>query len=820
MNTIKRGLIIRIALLVVLVEVVAFEGMGWFFADRFNNALIERTEARLKLVGEMVANNELSISALARKKLMGDMIGAPYLHGSVIGGSGLVIVSTDPGYLGRAAADVAGIDTQWLKGKGADEQFVRAPGALTVLMRIRAAETGPPLYKAVFTISTAKLDAEKRSIMLWGQLGALVFILLSSAGLIYIAQRLITRRISTSLDALSRVEDGELDVRIPVPINDELGQLQSGINSMTRKVGYLLAEYRQNTEELRQQKDLLTSIIQHAPIQVFWKDRTFRYVGCNDQFARDAGLASPEDVVGKSDYDMTWRDQAERYRADDELVMESGKSLLDYEEPQTNADGDTIWLKTSKVPLRDKEGQIVGMLGIYTDITASKQAEDQIRRLAFYDPLTELPNRRLFLDRLEHVMAATQRSGQFAALLMLDLDNFKDLNDSQGHDVGDDLLVMVAERLRKQVREADTVARLGGDEYVVIVESLGTDEPTAGILAKKVAESIRETLIRPYALRDGSLTHYNSSSIGVTLFHGHANGIDTLLKHVDVALYQAKNAGRNTVRFFNADMQAAIEERARLAMGLRASLNNRELHLYYQPQVDVDGRILGAEALLRWLPDGPEGKPVSPGVFIPLAEETGLILPIGEWVLEQGCAQLKQWQSRPETRDLTLAINVSALQFRQPDFVLQVTSQIRKAGIDCTRLKLELTESVVLGHLDEVIEQIHEIRKLGVQISLDDFGTGFSSLSYLKRLPLDQLKIDQSFVRDLLDDPNDAAIVRAILAISDSLGLSVIAEGVETEAQQAFLVEHGCVHFQGYLFGRPMPVDQWMDSFHPQLLLQ
>ena len=469
--------------------------------------------------------------------------------------------------------------------------------------------------------------------------------------------------------------------------------------------------------------------------------------------------------------------------------------------------GDIRWVTHTCRPVFDHAGRYQGRRVTVRDISARKEAEDQIRHLAYFDSLTGLPNRRLLLDRLGQALIASGRSQEFGALLILDLDHFKTLNDTKGHDVGDRLLVDVARRLKGCVRQEDTVARLGGDEYVVMLEGLGGEDASAARQAEVVAEKIRFALNEPYVLVGLEREYQSTSSIGLTLFRGQETAIDVLLKQADVALYQAKDAGRNAARFFNPAMQAAIDTRTAMENALRRGLRQGEFRLYYQPQTDQNGVVIGAEALLRWQP--PDHELVSPAEFIPLAEETGLILPIGQWVLDTACAQLKAWQAREATRSLRLAINVSARQFHQPDFVARVHASLERTGVNPRLLKLELTESVVLSNVEEVIHRMERLKELGVGFSLDDFGTGYSSLSYLKRLPLDQLKIDQSFVRDITQDPNDAAIVRAILAMSQSLGLHVIAEGVETPEQRDFLRENGCTAYQGYLFGKPMPIREW-----------
>lgn len=376
----RLGLIARIALLVVGVEVAAFSVLGWFYVDRYSTAIDERIYSGLHLVGQMIAQDELAIHAISRQTLISELVGAPFLDGMVIGGNRRVIVASDPARLGRLASDVAGFDAGWISDAVPTEQFIAGNNTLTGVMHIRGNSSGAPIYSMVITISTAELEDQKRAIARWGLIGSLLFILLSSAAIIFIAQRLITRRMRATLTVLKEVEEGDLEARIPVSSEDELGQLQHGINSMTAKVGTLLDQHRSNAEELKNQKDLLQSILEHAPIRVFWKDSTLHYLGCNSQFARDAGLRRPDELIGKNDFDMSWREQAEAYRADDLAVMESGVPRLDFEEPQTTPEGLTIWLSTSKVPLRGNDNQVIGVLGIYTDITERKHYVDELDR--------------------------------------------------------------------------------------------------------------------------------------------------------------------------------------------------------------------------------------------------------------------------------------------------------------------------------------------------------------------------------------------------------------------------------------------------------
>lgn len=470
-------------------------------------------------------------------------------------------------------------------------------------------------------------------------------------------------------------------------------------------------------------------------------------------------------------------------------------------------DGHLYWVETTIVPFLDESGRPEQYISMRSEITERKMAEQKIHQLAFFDALTGLPNRRLLLDRLGHAFSASDRNGCYGALMFLDLDHFKTLNDSRGHDVGDLLLVEVARRLQACVREGDTVVRLGGDEFVVVLEMLSTHVNEAVLQAEGVAEKIREALNAPYQLNQ--YLHHTTPSMGIVMFHGHQMSIDDLLKFADTAMYRAKAAGRNEIRFYDPDMQAALEAHVQLEAELRCALGRQQFCLCYQIQVDSKRHPIGAEVLLRW--NHPERGRLSPLEFIPLAEETGLILPIGLWVIKSACEQLKTWQEDALTRDLVLAVNVSARQFRQKDFVEKVQRVLEESGANPSRLKLELTESAVLEHVEETILKMREINSLGVGFSMDDFGTGYSSLQYLKRLPLDQIKIDQSFVRDITTDSNDATIVQTVIAMTQALGLNVIAEGVETEAQLEFLEERSCHAFQGYLFSHPVPLDEFKE---------
>ncbi len=651
-------------------------------------------------------------------------------------------------------------------------------------------------------IPTAKF--EERVFRIWS--GQLVKSLVGYAtvflALGWILDRLVLRRLSHLREGAERIADGQYGARI----DPETAPGRS--RDKQDEIGALAATFNRMADEVQSRDRALVKLsqaVEQSPANIVITDLEGRIEYVNAAFARDTGYTREELLGANPRLLKSGQTPPETYTTL-WAALNAGQTW-EGEFINQRKDGSKYTESAIVAPVRDGEGLITHYLAVKQDITDKKLAEAEIHSLAYFDPLTDLPNRRLLMDRLEQALLSGRRGQAHGALLILDLDNFKALNDTRGHDVGDQLLKEVAQRLVANVRQEDTVARLGGDEYVVILENLGRDEATAAHLAEMIADKVRLALGAPYLLNGCDEYYEATASIGIALFHDGEISSETLLKQADVALYQAKDAGRNLIRFFNVAMQAAIDARASLENALRQALNKNELKLHYQPQVDDLGRVIGAEALLRW--PRADGSLVPPAQFIPLAEESGLILAIGEWVVHTACEQLKAWAGEPRTRDLQLAINVSGRQFHQVDFVARIAACIAECGIDPSRLKLELTESVVLDNVEEVIQRMRELKALGVRFSLDDFGTGYSSLSYLKRLPLDQIKIDQSFIRDLNVDPNDAAIVRAILAMSRSLGLDVIAEGVETPEQRDFLRENGCTAFQGYLFGKPMPIEAW-----------
>jgi diguanylate cyclase (GGDEF)-like protein/PAS domain S-box-containing protein len=577
---------------------------------------------------------------------------------------------------------------------------------------------------------------------------------------------------------------------LPVESDDEIGALIKGFNGLLQVLDARDTELRIAAAAFESQEGIFVTDARWAILKV------------NRAFTAMTGYSS-EEAIG---------------RLPQELLSSNLQDPVMYELMSQRLESEGVWQgevwdrrKTGEVfplwlmltALRDEAGTVTHYVVTMLDITERKAAETEIRNLAFYDALTGLPNRRLLMDRLSQALAHSARHKRSGALLFLDLDNFKDLNDTLGHDKGDQLLKQVAQRLQLCVREGDTVARLGGDEFVVMLQDLSEEPSAAASQVEFVGEKVLQTLNQPYLLTD--TTHRSTSSVGVTMFGDKAEKPDDLLKRADLAMYQAKAAGRNTLRFFDVQMQTTVTQRASMEAALREAVERHQFLLYYQPQVDADGRITGAESLVRW--QHPERGMVFPGEFVALAEHTGLILPMGQWILESACQQIAKWAHQPGLQKLSVSVNVSALQLMQVDFVARVLQALEQSGADPHRLKLELTESVLVSDVAKTIDKMLVLKARGVGFSLDDFGTGYSSLAFLKLLPLDQLKIDQSFVRDILVDSNDAAIAKMVIALGASLNLMVIAEGVETQEQRAYLAQNGCFAYQGYLFGRPMPAD-------------
>jgi diguanylate cyclase (GGDEF)-like protein/PAS domain S-box-containing protein len=566
--------------------------------------------------------------------------------------------------------------------------------------------------------------------------------------------------------------------------------------------------------EITQVNDRLNVLIEAIPDGIIFKDGAGRWQVTNETTKRLFRLhnipwqSKTEKELAELQPELTTEYAASL--AEDEQVWAAGKLQI-FDRHLIDAEG-VQHLEVRKVPIFAADGKRSGLVVAARDVTDQKRiqaerevASEQIHQLAFYDTLTGLPNRRLLMDRLQQSFSVSARSGSHGALMFLDLDHFKNLNDSKGHDIGDELLLEISKRLESCVRDGDTVARLGGDEFVVVLENLGEHYNEAASHAETIGEKIRLAMSPPCVLKDHI---YNTTmSVGIVLYKGNQHSLDDLLKHADIAMYQAKAAGRNAIRFYDPVMQAAQEERIKWEAELHLAVQKQQFVLYYQVQVNSLRQAVGAEVLIRW--QHPERGLVSPSFFVPTAEETGMIVPIGSWVLQTACRQLRLWQNDKVTRNLTLAVNVSAKQFRQAGFVAEVRRVLQETGAKPSLLKLELTESTVLENVEDAISKMHELRALGVSFSVDDFGTGYSSLQYLKRLPLDQIKIDQTFVRDIASDPNDATIVKTIIVMAKALGFQVIAEGVEFEAQITFLEWCGCQSFQGYLFCKPMPIGQF-----------
>ena len=580
-------------------------------------------------------------------------------------------------------------------------------------------------------------------------------------------------------------------------LGDRNGKLSSVIGTLRD-----ITERKRTAQTLQRQHDTLAAIFENLPGAISVFDADLHLVAHNEQFKRLLGFPDAlfdKPVARFEDFIRFNIKRGEYGPGDPEQQVATATARARNFEPhkfeRARPDGTALEIRGTPLPGG-------GFVTIYTDISERKKAEEEIMHLAFSDPLTGLPNRRLLMDRLRQALAASSRSKRQGALLLIDLDNFKTLNDTLGHEKGDLLLQQVAQRLVGCVRDGDTVARLGGDEFVVMLEGLSENAGEAATHTEGVGEKIVAALNQAYLL--GGRDHRSTPSIGVTLFAGHQTSIEELLKQADLAMYQAKAAGRNTLRFFDPAMQTVVSARAALEVELREAVLRNQFMLFYQAQVGANGRMTGAEALVRW--QHPARGLVMPLEFIFLAEDTGLILPLGHWVLETACTQLAAWTAHPELAHLCVAVNVSAHQFHHKEFVAQVLDVLDRTGANPQRLKLELTESLLLADVEDVIAKMSALKVRGVGFSLDDFGTGYSSLAHLKRLPLDQLKIDQGFIKNILSDPNDAAIAKMVVALAASMGIAVIAEGVELEAQREFLASQNCHAYQGYLFSHPLPL--------------
>ncbi|MFC3692100.1 EAL domain-containing protein [Chenggangzhangella methanolivorans] len=562
-------------------------------------------------------------------------------------------------------------------------------------------------------------------------------------------------------------------------------------------------------QALRDSTERLAQVIDTVPAMISAADRQGRCIFVNAHQAAVKGVEAA-DLLGRTAVDLFGEEQGVRSAALDRLICESGTGLPSFEEEITGLDGETRYVLTTKAPLRDANGEIVAVLTTSLDITDRRRAERHLRHLAHHDTLTDLPNRALLHERVRHEIAQARRSDRKFALHLFDLDRFKGINDVLGHHFGDRLLRAVADRLRATVRESDTVARLGGDEFAILQSNVATPEDTA-----ELARRIREALSAPFRF-DGEEV-LTSASIGIAIFPDNGFDVDDLLKNADLAMYRAKADGRDGFRAFAADMDTNARAITVLESDLRRALSRNEFELHYQPQVALStGQIVGAEALIRWRREN--GDLVSPGEFLPRAEENGLIVPINNWVLREACQQAAAWSSEGLPR-LRVAVNLSGMQFIKTDVEALVLEALEESGLAPDRLELELTETILLQDTGAVVRQLEALRARGITFSIDDFGTGYSSLAYVKHFPVDRLKIDKSFIANLKNDANDAAIVRAIVSLGHSLDLDVIAEGVETAAQVAHLRSEGCDEVQGFYFGRPMRSDMFVDLVRREMLL-
>ncbi len=571
--------------------------------------------------------------------------------------------------------------------------------------------------------------------------------------------------------------------------------------AINRRLSESLKALKENNESLR-----IAAVAFDTQEAIFITDIEENIIKVNTAFTQMTGFTS-EEVIGQTPRIL------HSGRHDDEFYLDIWQHLSQdgYWQGEVwnkRKNGEVFPVGQTITAIHNEQGDITHYLSAFNDITLSKENEERIKKLAFFDALTGLANRRLLQDHLKQARALSTRSKEYFALLYIDLDHFKTLNDTLGHDIGDELLIQVAQRLSTCVRESDTVSRTGGDEFVILLEEIGGEQSIATNHVQEVAEKVLATIHVPYLLKGNE--YIISASIGISLFSDHQESVEEMMVRADLAMYQAKSTGRNGIRFFDPSMQEAMHQRSQMEAELRSALTNSEFVLFYQPKFSYKNEIVGYEALIRW--QHPQKGLLTPFEFIKTAEECGLIIEIGAWVLNEACLQLKSWQQNPETKHLTIAVHISEVQLRRDNFVETVTQTVAEVQCDASKLELEITESILMQETQVSVEKMNRLKLLGITFALDDFGTGYSSLNYLKNLPITWVKIDKSFVFDMLKDPENEAIVKAILALSKALGLQAIAEGVETEAQRDCLIELGCAVLQGYLFIEPRPLPE---NMHP-----
>ena len=701
-------------------------------------------------------------------------------HVVVLGNKGQVLAHSDPSKIGLYVNNISQVSKNELQ--GLSKRFI------DVIQPIMLSNRQVGWVRIGFDRSVffEELSETRQS----GVIYALMAVILSAL-IVSLASRYLTRRLYKIQQVADKVQLGE-NLRVKISGKDETARLAQQFNNML--------------DSLEQREKQLSSFYSLDLVGLAITSPEKGWIRVNDHLCKMLGY-SEQGMLSLTWEELTHPDDLEADLKQFRRLLANKIDGYTLEKRFIRQTGSIISTKLVVGCVRKADGQVDYVLAMVEDITQRKNDAKKIENLAFYDPLTKVANRRLLMDRLEQALTLSFRSGRKGSLLFLDLDNFKALNDTLGHDVGDSLLQQAANRLKKCIREGDTIARFGGDEFVILLGGLSEQTTEAASQTELISHKILTEFRKSYSLAHHS--YLISTSIGAVLFGEHASSVDELLKQADIAMYQAKKSGGDSLQFFDPKMQASITDRVELEHELKSAIEKKEFQLYYQLQVGDNEKALGAEALIRW--NHPKREVIAPNDFIPLAEETGKIIAIGQWVLETACKQLKVWQQDERTASLSLAVNVSAKQFHQIDFFSQVEMLIQKYSVNPKLLKLELTESSLLDNIENTVVLMNNFAEIGIQFSLDDFGTGYSSLQYLKKLPLYQLKIDRSFVLDVLSNHSDRIIIKTILSMANSLGLSVIAEGVETKEHHQYLLDEGCRAFQGYLFSKPIPIVEFSE---------